>query len=125
MIVSNGIDLVEVARIADLREQHGERFLERTFTEGERAYCLSQADPGPSLAARFAAKEAVMKCLGTGWTDGVGFRQIEIVRDAKGAPSIVLTGRAQELASARGIRRWHLSLTHTDASAVAFAIAEA
>jgi len=124
MIVSNGIDLVEVARIANSLKDHGEHFLRRVYTENERAYCLKKAKPEHSLAARFAAKEAVMKCLGTGWTDGVGFTQIEVVRGPKGAPGIALSGRAKEVALARGILRWHLSLTHTDDTAMAFAIAE-
>lgn len=124
MIIHNGVDLVEVRRIADLYARQGERFLARIYTEAERAYCLRKANPGPSLAARFAAKEAVMKCLGTGWSDGVGFAQIEVVRAPSGAPAIRLTGRAAEVAQAIGIERIHLSLTHTDDSALAFAIAE-
>ncbi len=124
MIIHNGVDLVEVRRIADLFARQGERFLARIYTEAERAYCLRKANPGPSLAARFAAKEAVMKCLGTGWSDGVGFAQIEVVRAPSGAPAIRLTGRAAEVAQAIGIERIHLSLTHTDDSALAFAIAE-
>ena len=125
MIRSNGVDLVEVARIERMLETHEERFLARVFTEGERAYCLRKARPGPSLAARFAAKEAVMKCLGTGWSGGVGFRQIEVVRAASGAPSLQLHGRALEVADELGIARWHLSLTHTEHGALAFVIAEA
>ena len=125
MIRSNGIDLVEVARIERMLAQHGEHFLGRVYTSGERAYCMAKAVPGPSLAARFAAKEAVMKCLGTGWSDGVGFSQIEVVRDARGAPSLVLHGRALQRANELGIARWHLSLTHTTHGALAFAIAEA
>jgi holo-[acyl-carrier protein] synthase len=124
MIHSNGVDLVEVARVERALREHGERFLARVYTAGERAYCLAKARPGPSLAARFAAKEAVMKCLGTGWSDGVGFAQIEVVRDRRGAPSLVLHGRAAERARELGIRRWHLSLTHTEHGALAFAIAE-
>jgi holo-[acyl-carrier protein] synthase len=124
MIHSNGVDLVEVARVERALATHGERFLARVYTPGERVYCLAKARPGPSLAARFAAKEAVMKCLGTGWSDGVGFSQIEVVRGPKGAPSLVLHGRAAEHAQALGIRRWHLSLTHTEHGALAFAIAE-
>ena len=124
MIHSNGVDLVEVSRVERALATHGERFLARVYTAGERAYCLAKARPGPSLAARFAAEEAVMKCLGTGWSDGVGFGQIEVVRGARGAPGLVLHGRAAEVAQGLGIRRWHLSLTHTEHGALAFAIAE-
>ncbi len=125
VIVAVGVDLIEVERIQRLWAEGGDRFLARVFTPQERAYCLARANPAESLAARFAAKEAVMKCLGTGWAAGVGFAQIDVTVDARGAPGVSLAGVAAELAAAAGIGRIHLSLTHTASAAVAFAVAEA
>jgi holo-[acyl-carrier protein] synthase len=124
MIISTGVDSVSIARIHDLWQRSGERFLARVFTESERLYCLSRHRPAESLAARFCAKEAVLKCLGTGYAHGVGFRQIEVARQDGGAVEIALRGRAAQVAAARGIRRLHLSLTHTDDTATAFVVAE-
>lgn len=124
MILGIGTDAVAIDRIAALWHKGGERFLQRVFTPAERAYCLSQARPAASLAARFCAKEAVMKCLGTGWAQGVGFAQIEVARDAAGAVRVEVHGAAAEHALRLGIRRFHLSLTHTEALAQAFAVAE-
>jgi holo-[acyl-carrier protein] synthase len=123
-ILSHGIDLVEVARIERLLEEHGERFLARIFTPGEVAY--ADANPGrrgEHLAARFAAKEAVMKALGTGWARGVAFADIEVVRDGAGKPSVELHAGAAALASEMGITKWLLSLTHSGLWAQASAIA--
>lgn len=124
MIVAIGVDAVAIPRIEALWRGSGERFLARVFTAKERAYCLERARPAESLAARFAAKEAVMKCLGTGWTGGVAFQEIEVARDDAGAVQVAVTGRAAQTAQRLGIRRFHLSLTHTHAVATAFAIAE-
>lgn len=124
MIVGIGVDAVEIARIEALWQRGGERFLARVFTPAERAYCLSRHRPGESLAARFCAKEAVMKCLGTGWADGLAFRQIEVERDAAGAVRVHLHGAAAEHAARLGIARVHLSLSHTSGTATAFAVAE-
>lgn len=123
VLVSVGVDLVEIDRIERLLDADRDRFLERVFTASERSYCMAKANPIPSLAARFAAKEAVMKCLGTGWSDGVGFTQIEVTRDARGQPGVALTGRARDVARERGISAFHLSLSHGERSAVAFATA--
>jgi len=123
-IAATGVDLVEVARIEALWQRGGERFLQRLFTPAERAYCLLRHRPAESLAARFCAKEAVMKCLGTGWTGGVTFRSIEVVRAPSGAVAVALHGTAQELARRRGIARIHLSLSHGESTAIAFAVAE-
>lgn len=125
MILGVGIDTVDVPRIQRLWQRSGERFLARVFTPAEAAYCLTRAHPAESLAARFAAKEAAMKCLRTGWADGLGFRQVEVVRTAAGAVDLALHGEAATLAQRLGIRRWHLSLTHTATSASAFVLAEA
>jgi holo-[acyl-carrier protein] synthase len=122
-IVGHGIDLVETARIAELIDRHGERFLERVFTSGER----EGAGRGPSrvehLAARFAAKEAVAKALGTGIAGGVHWTDIEVEIRPGGQPSIRLHGGAARAAESRGARGWHLSLTHTRTHAMASAIA--
>ena len=90
MIVSVGVDAVEIERIRALLERSGERFERRIFTPSEAEYCRGRQRPAESFAARFAAKEAVMKCLGTGWTEGAAFREIEVVRGAGGEPSGVL-----------------------------------
>jgi len=124
VIVGLGVDIVAVARIQDLLEREPERFLARTFTAAERDYCLKRGRPAESLAARFAAKEAVMKVLGTGWAEGVGFLQVEVVRDQKGSPGLELSGEAQTRAMTLGITKMHLSLSHTADLAVAVAVAE-
>ncbi|MCA8966815.1 MAG: holo-ACP synthase [Planctomycetes bacterium] len=122
MIVGIGVDSIAIARIARLLE--GPRFAARVFTAAERAYCEGRGRPAESFAARFCAKEAVMKCLGTGWTAGVRFVDIEVRREASGLTTVQLAGVAAATAAALGIGRWHLSLTHTDESATAFVIAE-
>lgn len=124
MIVAIGVDAVEIARIRGLYSRSGERFVRRVFTPQEAAYCLQRHDPAESLAARFAAKEAAMKCVGTGWADGTGFRQIEVRRLPTGDTELVVTGAVAERAAALGIRRWHVSLTHTSVTATAFVVAE-
>ncbi len=124
MIAGVGIDSLPLARLRRALARSGDRFLRRVFTPAELAYCRSRAHPEQSLAARFCAKEAVMKCLATGWAQGIGFAEIEVVRNDQGAVAVQLVGRAAELAHQRGIRRWHLSLTHTDDTASAIAIAE-
>jgi holo-[acyl-carrier protein] synthase len=106
-----GIDLVEVPRIREMLEKHGQRFKERTFTAAEIAYCDGCAEPAMHYAARFAAKEAVAKALGTGiWADGVSWTDIEVLREASGKPVIILHGMAKEHA---GEATCLVSLTHT------------
>lgn len=106
-----GIDLVEVSRIRDLLEKHGQRFKERTFTTGEIAYCDACAEPAMHYAARFAAKEAVAKALGTGlWAEGVNWTDIEVLRQESGKPEIALHGMAKQHA---GNATCLVSLTHT------------
>lgn len=104
-------------------EEHGERFLDRCFTPGEREACAGRARPAEHLAARFAAKEAVLKALGTGWTGGIAWTDVEVISLPTGAPSVVLHNRAARIADERGIRAWLLSLTHAGGSAMASAIA--
>lgn len=112
-IISLGLDFVEVTRVRGMLEKNGDRFKERVFTKGEVAYSDSCASPAMHYAARFAAKEAVAKALGTGLTEGVFWREIEVQRDVKGAPTIMLHGGAAVRAHELGIREWRVSLTHT------------
>lgn len=124
-IRGHGVDLTEIARIERMVADQGQAFLDRCFTEGERAYAdKSVKRRFEHLAARFAAKEAAMKALGTGWANGVGWTDFEIVNGPEGAPSLRVSGRAAELASERGIAAWHVSLTHTGSMAMASVIAE-
>jgi holo-[acyl-carrier protein] synthase len=125
MIIAVGTDAIEVARVQRAVDHPlwGARFRARVFTEGEIAYCLQRRRHAESFAARFAAKEAVMKALGTGYARGVWWRDIEVVRSS-GPPRLVLHGGAQARAAALGIARWHLSLTHTAGQALAHVIAE-
>ena len=124
MIVGIGIDVVEIARIRRLRERWQDRFLQRVFTEAELAYALRRHDPAQHLAARFAAKEATLKALGTGLSMGVRWREMEVRRPRGQAPCLTLSGRTAELADARGIRRLHVSLSHDAGLAVAQVLAE-
>ena len=120
-----GIDLVEVGRIRDMLTRHGDRFKERTFTPGEIAYCDSCADPAIHYAARFAAKEAAAKALGTGlWAEGVDWKDFEVTRADNGRPGLQLHGAAASHAAALGVRRAHLSLSHTRELAIAQVILE-
>jgi holo-[acyl-carrier protein] synthase len=124
VIVGIGVDSVDIARIEAMWERGGQRFLHRILSDAETAYCLSRHRPAESIAARFCAKEAVMKCLGTGWAQGIGFRQIEVVREDEGRVRIRLGGDAAARAAALDIREPHVSLTHTAATATAFVVAE-
>ena len=125
MIVGTGIDIAEVPRIADSISRFGERFLQRVFTEGERQYCDRKANRIERYAARFAAKEAGMKALGTGWNRGVRWRDIEVRRQPGGRPSLVFSGKAAEFAAGLGATNAALSLTHTASEAIAQVILEA
>jgi holo-[acyl-carrier protein] synthase len=120
VIVGSGIDLIEVPRIARSMERFGAHFLERLFTEAEIAYCQRKTRTAPeSFAARFAAKEAGAKALGTGIGFGVTWKEIEVGREPGGRPTLQLHGRAAQLAAAAGVRRIALSLTHTAELAMA------
>ena len=123
-VVGIGIDLVEVARVRELLNQHGDRFKARTFTEAECAYCEACADPAMHFAARFAAKEAASKALGTGFAEGVSWRDIEVVRATSGRPVLRLHGGAARRAEQLGARSWHLSLSHTKELAQAQVVAD-
>jgi holo-[acyl-carrier protein] synthase len=124
MIVGTGIDIAEVPRIREAIERYGQRFLNRIFTEGEIQYCESKANRVERYAARFAAKEAGMKAIGTGWNHGVRWRDIEVARKPGGRPSLVLHGKAAEFAAKLGTTNIALSLTHTAEQAMAQVILE-
>jgi len=115
--------MVEIARIGDMKQKHGRRFLQRCFTPGEIALAQGRKRELQHLAGRFAAKEAILKALGTGWSRGIAWRDMDIVRLPSGAPSLRLTGVAAEIAREMNIDRWLISLSHTDTHAVATAIA--
>lgn len=125
-IVGHGIDIVEIARIRELHASHGDRFLERCFTPGEQAYCAQNKKRYyEHLAGRFAAKEAILKVLGTGWRGGIMWTDIEILRESSGQPTVTLTGESASIAEKRGINRWHVSISHIETHATASAIGSA
>jgi holo-[acyl-carrier protein] synthase len=122
-ILGHGIDIVETQRIRKLIEQHGQHFLDRVFTPAEQGYCQANAKRCiEHFAGRFAAKEAVLKVLGTGWRGGIAWTDIEIVKDPSGQPKVVLTGECARIARELGISRWHVSLSHIETHATASAI---
>jgi holo-[acyl-carrier protein] synthase len=124
MIVGTGIDIAEVPRVGEAIKRFGERFLQRVFTEGERRYCDSKANRIERYAARFAAKEAGMKALGTGWNRGVRWRDIEVQRQPGGRPTIKFHGAAAEFAARLAVSNISLSLSHTPEQAIASVILE-
>ena len=124
MIVGTGIDIVEVPRVAAAIERFGARFLQRVFTEAEIRYCQSKHNVAERFAARFAAKEAGLKAIGTGWRRGVAWKEIEVRREPGGRPTVAFTGRAGEFAAKLGVKRASLSLSHTKEHAIAEVILE-
>jgi holo-[acyl-carrier protein] synthase len=124
MVIGLGTDLIEIERIERSVERFGERFLERVFTSGEIAYCYAKKASAESLAARFAAKEAGAKALGTGISRGVSWKEFEVRRQPGQRPELHLSGRAAEIAAALGVRRLSLSLTHSRAMSMAVVVAE-
>jgi len=119
MRLATGVDLIEIERVESAIARHGERFLERIFTAAELKVCSGRAE---SLAARYAAKEAVAKALGHGIGE-VGWREIEVVNDENNAPLLRLYGAAEQLASSKGLETWSLSLSHGKEHAIAFVVA--
>ena len=117
-MLTTGVDIIEIPRIQGVLDRYGQRFQQRIFTPGELAYCRGRA---PNLAARFAAKEATMKALGTG-VRGVSWKDIEVCRAPSGAPSILLHGRAEARAQRLGVHEISLSLSHSREYAVAFVV---
>jgi len=124
MIVGTGIDIAEVERIEQTIARFGGRFKERVFTADEIRYCESKANKAERYAARFAAKEAGMKAIGTGWSHGVRWQDIEVRRLPGGRPTVVFHGKAGEIFAKLGGVRAHLSITHTKDSAMAYVIIE-
>lgn len=122
LIFGIGTDIVEISRIEEVFNKNGNRFTKKFFTAFEEEYCLSQKNPHPHYAARFAAKEAVVKALGTGFRK-MKFNEIEIVNDCLGKPEVRLSGQALAIAKKLGIQEIKLSLSHTRDNAVAFAVA--
>ena len=125
MLLGTGIDLVSLTRFKQFTARRGERGLLRLFTQSELDYCLTHIDPTPSLAARFAAKEAFFKAIGTGMGQGGGWHDVEVIRLASGRPRLMLHGRAATTAHELQVRTIHLSLTHTAETAGAFVVLEA
>src|SRR5882724_3576146 len=123
MIVSIGIDIMDVERIAQSLER-SERLRDRLFTPAEIAYCEQHASKYEHYAGRFAAKEAALKALRTGWSGGIGWHDVEILPTDKGPPQLVITGRARVRLEEMGVTNWHISLSHTKSYAVAQVILE-
>ena len=124
MIVGLGVDIVEVSRIEAAIQRYGRHFLERLFTPAEIAYCQGYRHSSERFAGRFAAKEAAMKALGTGWTKGVRWVDIEVVRQASGKPTLKLHGTTAQHAEALGVRNITLTITHSGNTALAEVIFE-
>jgi holo-[acyl-carrier protein] synthase len=124
MIVGSGIDLVEIERIQHSVNRYGSRFLDRVYTPAEQAYCLKKRQSAESFAARFAAKEAGAKALGTGISYGVSWLEIEVVRQPSGRPTIAFHGRAAQIAAYLGVAHSALSITHTGTLSMASVVLE-
>ena len=124
MIVGTGVDIAEVPRVAAAIERFGERFLRRIYTAAEIRYCRSKHNAVDRFAARFAAKEAALKAIGTGWRLGVAWTDVEVRREPGGRPTIAFAGKAAEFAARLGVQRASLSLSHTKDQAIACVILE-
>jgi holo-[acyl-carrier protein] synthase len=124
MIIGSGIDLAEIGRIQQSMDRYGRRFLDRVYTGAEQAYCMRKRKSAESFAARFAAKEAGAKALGTGISHGVNWLEIEVVREPSGRPTLQFHGRAAQIAVLLGVARTALSITHTAGFAMASVVLE-
>lgn len=124
MIVGTGVDIVETPRIEQALDRHGERFSKRIYTPREIAYCEQFKNKAERYAARFAAKEAAFKALGTGWRDGVRWLDVEVTHQPSGKPELQLSGRAQELAQQLRVTRTAVSISHSDHYVIAQVIFE-
>ena len=122
-IVAHGIDLVDCPRIEQMVQRHGERFLKRVFTDTERAYAKANRNEIEKLAGRFAAKEAILKLMGTGWRGKIAWTDIEVVNNAAGQPEVTLSGEVKAIAAELGITHISISITHTANFAIASAVA--
>lgn len=122
--LAHGIDLVDIARIERMLIDHDERFRQRVFTEAEQKYCDAATHRrAERYAARFAAKEAVLKAFGTGWRDGIAWTDIEVVRQPSGEPTLKLTGKCAEVANSLGITDWLISISHAGETSGGYAMA--
>jgi holo-[acyl-carrier protein] synthase len=124
MICGTGVDIAETARIENSLDRHGERFTKKVFTSAEIAYCDKFKNRGERYAARFAAKEAAFKALGTGWQDGIRWLDVEVVHQPSGKPELVLSGRALEVARELRVTQMSISISHSDRYVVAMVIFE-
>ena len=124
MIFGTGIDIIEIDRIKQSIQKYSDRFEQKVFTQKEVDYCHSQADPAKHFAARFSVKEAVLKCFGTGMTDGILWKDIEVDRQESGQPILNLYGKGKELFGQLKLKHIHIPITHEKNYAVAHAIAE-
>jgi holo-[acyl-carrier protein] synthase len=124
-IIAHGIDLVETGRVAGMVKEHGERFLQRVFTPAELAYARSTRDETEKLSGRFAAKEAILKLVGTGWRGKIAWTDIEVINNEMGQPVVTLSGEVAKIAADMGISQISISITHTANFAIASAVAVA
>jgi len=122
-IVAHGIDLVDCSRIEAMIERHGERFIQRVFTAAEQAYAEANKNEIEKLAGRFAAKEAILKLMGTGWRGKIAWTDIEIINNSSGQPEVTLGGEVEKIADKLGIKHISVSITHTANFAIASAVA--
>jgi len=122
-IVAHGIDLVDCPRIEAMIERHGERFVQRVFTAAEQAYAEANKNKIEKLAGRFAAKEAILKLMGTGWRGKIAWTDIEIINNSSGQPEVTLGGEVEKIADKLGIKHISISITHTANFAIASAVA--
>jgi len=122
-IIAHGIDLVDCPRIEQMIDRHGERFVRRVFTDAEQAYAKADKNEIEKLAGRFAAKEAVLKLIGTGWRGKIAWTDIEIINNAAGQPEVTVTGEVKRIAGELGIDHISVSITHTANFAIASAVA--
>jgi holo-[acyl-carrier protein] synthase len=124
MIFGTGIDIVEIDRIKNSLNKYSPKFEQKIFTSTEINYCQSQVNPAKHFAARFAVKEAVSKCLGTGITGALGFKDMEVINEKTGKPILVMTGKGKELFEKLKLKSIHISISHDSNHAIAHAIAE-
>jgi holo-[acyl-carrier protein] synthase len=122
-IVAHGIDLVDCPRIEQMIQRHGERFIKRVFTDAEQSYARSNKNDVEKLAGRFAAKEAILKLMGTGWRGRIAWTDIEVINNAAGQPEVTLSGEVKKIAHKLGIKHISVSITHTANFAIASAVA--
>jgi len=124
-VVAHGIDMVDCERLQEIIDRHGEKFLARVFTPREREYCRNRKREIEHLAGRFAAKEAVLKVLGTGWSEGIAWTDIEVRNEPSGQPKVVLTGRCREISDRQNLASIVISISHIATHAIASAIGSA